>query len=188
MSVIFKKNGKLIGSLERGVYTPEPGEEWTPPENRPAPELFALKTDKMLWYSGCRERMSDGELAVHAERVKAAEAAGVSTTGKRYFAGLADKPRDPTAWASDYGDVRRIAREKNLTLTGSIEQKGVDLPPPEPVEIAPDIVERRVYREMCKNPDANVNDIRERETALASGKIKRNDARCGNFDLGPDEQ
>ena len=55
---------------------------------------------------------------------KKAEAAGVSTTGKVYIAGLASEPGDPRAWVSGRGDVQAVCEERGWNCTGSVLVKG----------------------------------------------------------------
>lgn len=61
--------------------------------------------------------------------LKEAKAAGISTEGKYYVSGLADKRGhlDGEAWVSDKDDVLRVAKKRKLELKGQISYT-----PPEP--------------------------------------------------------
>ncbi len=74
--------------------------------------------------------------------------AGVNVSGKYYSGTLARFPMDPRAWVSGLGDVRRIARERNVGLSGAVEiasPKYADgYVPPEKYQVAEEIVDRHV--------------------------------------------
>jgi hypothetical protein len=104
-----------------------------------------------------------------------AEAAGVSTTGKHYCAGLADFPGDPTAWISNRGDVERVCREKNFTCHGAVEHVGHESEPMADVSVAGDILDAEIEEELERDPGLNREDHRERLVALRSGAIDPNE-------------
>ena len=62
--------------------------------------------------------------------LKEAKAAGISTEGKYYMSGLANKKchLDAEAWVSDREDVLRVAKERKLELRGQVNYE-----PPEGV-------------------------------------------------------
>lgn len=155
-------------SRERLVHSAEEKAEFLAANIRPE-YLYVNSTDTAFFYAGRRE--SDIHSDIHLKRIRMAEAAGVSTSGKLYLSGLASYPGDPTAWVSDGSDIRRVAREKNMTLEGSINQKGHEVEPTPPVDIAPDILERRVAMAMAQDPGQRIDDVRERERALATGQV-----------------
>jgi hypothetical protein len=100
-----------------------------------------------------------------------AEAAGVSTTGKYYLAGLADFPGDPTAWVDGRGDILRVCEAKGMSIKdGFLSYRAPESEPVPDVQIADDIVEREVNRTLAECPGARREDIREAVYNLRSGK------------------
>ena len=91
---------------------------------------------------------------------KIAEAAGVSTTGKRYLSQLAAEPGDPMAWVGDASDVRRVAQLRNYQVRGVVNVDPVrDNEPEKPsVGVAEDIVEREV-REVVKSDPGKASKL-----------------------------
>lgn len=97
-------------------------------------EMYALAsspqikgTDAQLWagWGGVDQFNSttrNGKMLDDAYRGPA-HAAGVSTTGRRYSHSLAAYPGDPRAWIADSHDIRRVAEEQNLGVTGFVERK-----------------------------------------------------------------
>ncbi len=97
-------------------------------------EQFALATtptikgtDAQLWagWGGVDQFNSTtrkGKILDDAYRGPA-HAAGVSTTGRKYLHSVARYPGDPQAWIADSHDIRRIAEEQNLGVTGFVERK-----------------------------------------------------------------
>lgn len=86
--------------------------------------------------------------------VREAKAAGIDISGKQYISGLADKRghMDPLAWVSDTGDVKRVAKAKNLSVQGIVNQEAAELPPRGPVGLNPRIVSEMAKKELAKNP------------------------------------
>lgn len=103
-----------------------------------------------------------------------AEQSGVSTNGKVYLSGLASFPGDPAAWVSDRSDVLRVAREKGLTVHGSVHYDPGEPGPPERVAIDPRLVEAEVQDVLAENPDADVEEVRERVIELRTGQVDPN--------------
>lgn len=75
---------------------------------------------------------------------KEAKEAGIDISGKFYMSGLADKRgwTDPEAWVSGRDDVLRVAKKRNLNVTGQVNHKAVDAPPPKEVALNDRIVKR----------------------------------------------
>jgi hypothetical protein len=86
-----------------------------------------------------------------------AKAAGVNPHGKVYQAGLASYPGDPSAWVSDTSDVLRIAKEKNLNVSGAVTHKAADIEVPshldQPYEVAADVVDEAFEQKLATDPD-----------------------------------
>jgi hypothetical protein len=82
-----------------------------------------------------------------------AKAAGISTNGRYYCSGIANKLGwcDERAWIEDSGDMLKVAKERNLEVKGSVNYT----PPerePERKSLAKDVVNDLAKREMKKNP------------------------------------
>lgn len=93
---------------------------------------------------------------------KIARRAGVSTTGKTYLSALAKFPGDPRAWVSGKGDIKRVAEANGWGCEGAVRVKRKETPPPKPVAVAEDIVRAEVKKELAKNPEQRVEDVREK--------------------------
>jgi hypothetical protein len=91
--------------------------------------------------------------------VREAKAAGINIAGKQYVSGLANKLGhcDPQAWVSDLSDVRRVAKARNLTVTGSVNVEGVDYGPKK-VDINPKIARTLAKKEMAASPGLSMRD------------------------------
>lgn len=100
-----------------------------------------------------------------------AEAAGVSTTGRYYSAGLADFPGDPTAWVADRADVLRVAKDKGYKVSGDVEYDPGEREPMPDVAVAPEIVAEQVDAYMAKDPGERRADVEERITAVLTGAV-----------------
>lgn len=84
-----------------------------------------------------------------------AERSGVSTTGKWYCRGLAEYPGDPRAWIDGAGDVKRIAEERNYSVSGMVNHRAHEVEPMPDIPVAPELVENRVNMMMEDNPGAD---------------------------------
>lgn len=149
-------------------------------------EMFATKsfpglkgTDAIFregWFSG-----DDGQNPLEQTWLRSqAEAAGVSTAGKKYLHGLADYPGDPTAWVGGQSDVLAVAEAKNLTVHGYIERQGtkVDMPDPftRPYRVADDLINAEVNEilgDMVVPEDVR-HDLSEQVREVREGRIDPN--------------
>lgn len=122
-------------------------------------EMLALRafphanTDREFLEGRCNGKQFERQPRLGERYRKMAEAAGVSTTGKVYLGQLADFPGDPKAWVSDRSDVLRVAREKNLTVDGSVKHRGHETEPMPKVDVAEDLVDEYTAREIAENPE-----------------------------------
>jgi len=112
-----------------------------------------------------------------------AEAAGVSTAGKKYMKGLADYPGDPTAWVGSQADVLAVAKAKNMTVHGYVEHEGYrpDMPSPDelasrPYKVADDLIEHEVDDLLGDTPvsDQVRNEVASQVRDLREGKFDPN--------------
>ncbi len=87
---------------------------------------------------------------------KVAEAHGQDTKGKVYLSGLAEFPGDPEAWVSGRGDVQRVAEARGYNVQGAVNVKSPregPAPDPKAVDIADDLVARRMQQKITENPE-----------------------------------
>jgi len=96
--------------------------------------------------------------------IREAKAAGIDVSGKFYMGGLADKRghMDPAAWVDSVADIKRVARERDLHVTGIVEHTPPERPPAPSVDISKDILREQVRREMKANPKLKRGEAVER--------------------------
>lgn len=92
--------------------------------------------------------------------VNEAKAAGINISGKFYHGGIADKRGhlDPAAWVEGTDDVRRVAKERNLTVTGAVEHKGHAVDPPKPKRLSARLTREMMAVERRLNPGRKISD------------------------------
>lgn len=88
-----------------------------------------------------------------------AKAAGIDISGKYYMSGIADKRgwTDPEAWVSGRDDVVRVAKKRNLNMTGQVNHKAEALPPPKSKPLNEKIV-KRIQKQTGKSREQVIND------------------------------
>lgn len=89
-----------------------------------------------------------------------AKAAGISTNGKYYMGGLADKRahRDPAAWVDSAGDILRVAKQRNLTVSGIVEHKGEPQAPPKRKRLNARLTNEMMSAERAAHPGRKISD------------------------------
>lgn len=133
-----------------------------------------LGTDRAYMQGRYNNQQLDAMPPDHANGiVTLARRAGINPSGKYYSAALADGrgPADPGAWVDSTADVVRVARERNLTVTGAVEHKGA----PETPKRKP--LSERLTREMMrverpKHPGMKKGELREMVIAKYGRKVK----------------
>ena len=102
-----------------------------------------------------------------------AKAAGINISGKYYCGGIADQRgwRDPKAWVSGNDDVLRVAKERQMMVTGSVNYDPGPAPPQRKL-ISESIVKDLVRREKKKNPSAKTAELREKVIEKHAYKVK----------------
>ena len=85
--------------------------------------------------------------------IREAKAAGINISGKQYVSGLANKLGhcDPRAWVSDLSDVKRVAKDRNLNVSGLVNVEATELPPIRH-DLNPRIAKELAKKEIAKNP------------------------------------
>jgi hypothetical protein len=98
------------------------------------------------WMDGLPPRMAK-------KMAREAKAAGINVNGKYYLGGLADKRghMDPSAWVDSVGDIKRVAKARNLNVSGICNVEGHEV---EPVRAAlnPKIVNKLAKQAMASDP------------------------------------
>ena len=120
-------------------------------------------TDRAFNQGRYNQQQFDDMPRLMAERMlREAKAAGLSTAGKQYVGGLADKRahQDPEAWVDSTADIVRVAKKRNLTVEGIVSHKGTPVPPKRAV-LSERIIkdEMRHYRKQY--PKKKAGELRE---------------------------
>lgn len=107
--------------------------------------------------------------------VREAKSAGINISGKYYMSGLADKRghRDPAAWIDSSADIRKVARERNLTVRGIVEHQGTPLPPPKAKPLSENLTREMMAKERLMNPGKKISHGELREKVQAKYGYKR---------------
>lgn len=136
-----------------------------------AAEMFALQkppglrgTDRTFMQGRYNNQQFDAMPKDHAHDVlSAARKAGINPSGKYYCAGLADGrgPRDPGAWVDSVNDVKRVARDRNLTVEGAVEHKGIPMPRPKSKPLSERITRELMREERRRQPTMKKGELRE---------------------------
>jgi hypothetical protein len=86
--------------------------------------------------------------------IREAKSAGISTAGRFYMSGIADKrgARDPKAWVGSRDDVLKVCKERSLAIRGTINYDPGESAPPKRVDLAPRLVNELVKKELAANP------------------------------------
>ena len=126
---------------------------------------FMEKRNNQEWLDGLPKRQAN-------YIIKEAKASGIDITGKYYMSGLADKRGwcDPKAWVSGRDDVLRVAKERNLEVTGAVNHKPVADLPPQKTDLNPRILRELTRKELSKNPSLTK---KQAEEAVKSKHVPR---------------
>lgn len=102
-----------------------------------------------------------------------ARQAGINISGKYYCAGIADRRgwKDPAAWVSSNDDVMRVARQRKLHVTGSVNYDPGEAPPQRKV-LSESIIKDEIRREKRKNPAAKSKELREKIIEKHAYRVK----------------
>lgn len=114
-----------------------------------------------------------------ARRILAeAKAAGISTSGKYYQSGLADKrgPADPAAWIDSAADIKKVAQERNLHVTGIVEHVAREVAPPASKPLSERMIRKFMGQYKQRHPTKKVGELREMIVANHAPRHKRGKA------------
>jgi hypothetical protein len=94
--------------------------------------------------------------------IREARSAGISTSGRFYMSGLADKRGhlDPMAWIDSTDDIKRVAKVRNLEVNGIVNVTA-EPTPPKRIPLNPKIVEKLSKDMMAKDPKLSKRDAVE---------------------------
>lgn len=112
----------------------------------------------------------------HAQKVAAAaKKAGINISGRYYAAGLADRrgPADPAAWVDSISDVKRVAIERNLNVSGAVNHKAVPVPPPKSKPLSDRLTKEMMRVERKNHPGMKAGELREMVVAKYGRKVKK---------------
>lgn len=106
--------------------------------------------------------------------VQMARQAGINISGKYYAAGLADKrgPADPAAWVDSTADVKRVAMDRNLNVSGAVKHTAVPLPRPKAKPLSERLTKEMMRVERANHPSMKSGDLRELVVAKYGRKVK----------------
>jgi hypothetical protein len=122
-------------------------------------------TDRALMQGRLAGQWMEGMHKPMADRIaREARAAGINISGKFYMGGLADHRahRDPAAWIDSVADIKKVAAQRDLHVTGIVDYTPPEKAPRESVDIAPDILKENVRKELRRNPGMRKADAVER--------------------------
>lgn len=130
-----------------------------PPGTRGTDRAFLEGKNNQEWLGDMPKRQANYIL-------KEAKAAGISTTGKVYMSGLADKRGwcDPQAWISDVSDIKRVAKARNLQVRGIVDIDSTD-EPNQRAELNPRIARELAKKEIKKSPKLSMREALEKVKA-----------------------
>lgn len=118
-------------------------------------------TDRALMHGRYNDQwLGDMMPDTAAHVLREARAAGINTSGKYYMGGIADKRahRDPAAWVDSTADILRVAKERNLTVSGIVEHKGEPVAPPKPKRLSARLTREMMAHERRMNPGMRMSD------------------------------
>jgi hypothetical protein len=129
------------------------GERWAamvalqqPPGTQGTDRAFMQGRLDGNWMDGLPPRMAK-------KMAREAKAAGINVSGKYYLGGLADKRghMDPGAWVDSVSDIKRVAKSRNLNVSGIVNVQGHEVEPVKPA-LNSKIVNKLATQAMASNP------------------------------------
>jgi hypothetical protein len=131
-------------------------------------------TDRAYMQGRYNNQQLDAMPPDHARQIiAAAKRAGINPSGKYYASSLADRrgPADPAAWVDSTADIKRVAIDRNLTVSGAVEHKGHQVAPKRKA------LSERLTREMMRvesqrHPTMKSGELREMVVAKYGRKHK----------------
>ena len=118
-------------------------------------------TDRAFMQGRSNQEWLDDMPKDHADRIlREARQSGISVSGRYYMSGLADKRghRDPAAWVDSVGDIKKVAAERNLTVSGIVDHKGIPQAPPKAKRLSAALTRKMMATERAMNPGMKMKD------------------------------
>ena len=93
---------------------------------------------------------------------------GGQTKGRKYISQLARYPGDPQAWVAGRGDVQKLCEQRGWGSDGlvNVKERPRDKEPPPPVQVADDLVDKAVAKELAGHK------VSAKELARTREKVK----------------
>lgn len=115
----------------------------------------ALETDSAFLEGHCNGNQFLDRQHMGDFYKKKAEAHGQNTQGKVYLSSIAAFPGDPQAWVSSRAEVKKLISDRNWSCDGMVRHKGIkdNDQGQRKVDLAPDILEKKVANDLIKNPE-----------------------------------
>lgn len=133
-------------------------------------------TDRSFMYGRMNNQQLDDMPVDHAQNiVTMAKRAGISVAGKYYAGGLADHrgPADPKAWVSNSDDIKRVATERNLSVSGAVEHRGIPIDRPKSKPLSERLTKELMRQEKSLHPGMKSGELREMVVAKYGRKVKK---------------
>lgn len=133
-------------------------------------------TDRAFMEGRMNNQQLDQMPEDHARNiVTLAKRAGINVNGKYYAGGLADRRgiADPKAWVSSVDDIRRVAIERNLTVSGAVEHKGTPVARPQSKPLSERLTREMMQRERRNHPSMKSGELRELVVEKYGRKVKK---------------
>ena len=121
-------------------------------------------TDRAVMQGRYAEQWLDDMPRDQASRItREARAAGINISGKYYCSGLADKRGhcDPAAWIDSAADIKKVAKERNLTVRGIVEHEGSPMPRPTAKPLSERLIRQMSKVERPNHPGKSRRELRE---------------------------
>lgn len=92
-----------------------------------------------------------------------AKKAGINISGKFYMSGLADTRAhcDPAAWIDSAADIRKVAKIRNLNVSGIVDYEAVKMPPPASKRLSEKLINEMSAVEKHTHPKMKAGEMRE---------------------------
>lgn len=133
-------------------------------------------TDRAFMQGRMNNQQLDQMPVDHARNiVTLAKRAGINVSGKYYAGGLADGrgPADPRAWVSGSDDIKRVAMERNLTVSGAVDHKGMPMDRPKSKPLSERLTKELMRQERKNNPGMKAGELREMVVSKYGRKVKK---------------
>lgn len=133
-------------------------------------------TDRSFMFGRMNNQQLDEMPVDHAQNiVTLAKRAGINVSGKYYAGGLADGrgPADPKAWVSGADDIKRVAMERNLSVSGAVEHKGIPMDRPKSKPLSERLTRELARQEQKNHPNMKAGELRELVVEKYGRKVKK---------------